>query len=988
MNRLYTLNLLHKLLITFSTVIIIAVAIMVFSVSRITTLVDNYREVLNSTIERQTHLNETANALMQIRLFTAYKALALDNAELNYVFDLTIPIYAAQEQAFDISIAAYHYVLAQIEARQEGVENLEYLLRQLTAAYLIYHNQVIPSITDAVYNENRQELQEAILLGINTGNFMSGSLNEIGDIVADLARNDLSGVNRLALRTLDTLTIAYVIVASFFVLLLLFMSHVIRKPVYNLMDATSKISSGDLTYPIRQSNKSEMGQLSNSIADMVDSISEMNRTVTIMDNLDIFMFVIDEYQDIIYMNRSMHKAYELPEDTLVSLTDDDGRFKDGKSKLDWLRNVRNSHDVLPHSNEVSYQNLGTYWDEYLGAWLEVRNASIRWIDGSPVQLYSLIDVTTQKEHEDQKEQYEKMLEEAVVASQMASLAKSTFIANTSHEIRTPMNSIIGYAELALGFESMSDKIRDYLENILDNSKLLLQIINDILDISKIEAGKLDMETVPFDLKKVLVHCRTAVQPMVESKNLTLHFYLEPRVDKLLIGSPTRLSQVFINLLSNAVKFTNSGIIKVTSNIVDMTEDTCTLTFSVRDSGIGMTKEQVSSIFDPFTQADESIARKYGGSGLGLTITKNLIEAMGGVLEVESVLRVGSKFSFTITFPTIEMQSEDLVSVIEEKELSRPQFTGDVLVCEDNHMNQGVIREHLEKVGLTPFIASNGQVGVELVQQRLKNNEPPFGLIFMDVNMPIMDGLEAAKLINEHNTGTPIVAMTANVMVNDLESYRKSGMEDIISKPFTTQELWRCLLKYFVPIHWSEEDVQKVQESRDKFRVKVVERFVKSNSKIYDEIVNSLANGDIEQAHRLAHNLKAHAGMVEQQRLYEIAAKIEANLAKNINTVSDADMETLRKEFELSMDKLGSTLNKTSGGKECDAQQAEYDNKIAVTWLNELESLLEDGNLKYLSYVDKLGLLPGSDDLINHMENFDEANALTALAELRKVIGGE
>ncbi|MCL2286659.1 MAG: ATP-binding protein [Firmicutes bacterium] len=979
MHRFYGLSLLQKLLLAFISVLIIAIAIMIFSIVRINTLVNRYSDLLSTVMERQAYLGDATNALTKMRLFTAYRALALDNREIAEHIDIDIPAYEAQEQAFLAGWHAYQYVLSQLDVSQREQVEFELLLQNLMATYMTYTELVIPSIISAVENEDRGSLHEAIILGVPTGNRMSELLREVREAVESLARNDEEEAENLAMRTINTILAAYILATVFIILVCFFMSHIIRKPVEALRAAAGKIADGDLTYPIRQSNNSEIGKLSGDIADMVDSISEMNRTVTIMDNLDLLMFVVDRNKDIIYMNRSMLQAYGLPHDTLVSLSRDDNRYE-----LDMLKNVHNVHDIMPHGNGVSYQNLGIHWDSCLGKWMEVRNASIRWIDGSNVQLYSLFDVTKQKEHEDEKDQYEKMLEEAVEASQMASLAKSTFIANTSHEIRTPMNSIIGYAELALGFENMSDKVRDYLENILGNSKLLLQIINDILDISKIEAGKLDIETVPFDLQKVLVHCQAAIQPLVENKNLTLHFYLEPNVNKLLLGSPTRLSQVFINLLSNAVKFTNSGIIKVSSTVVDLTEDSCTLTFTVRDSGIGMTKEQISSIFDPFTQADESIGRKYGGSGLGLTITKNLIEAMGGVLEVESVLRIGSKFSFTITFPTVEMQSDEYVSTIDERELSKPQFTGDVLICEDNHMNQGVIREHLEKVGLTTFIASNGKIGVELVQQRHKNNEPPFGLIFMDVNMPVMDGLEAAKLIQRFNTGTPIVAMTANVMVNDLESYKKSGMEDIISKPFTTQELWRCLLKYFVPIHWTEEDVIKVQKSRDTFRIKVAERFVKNNSGVYEDMANCLAEGNVEQAHRLIHNLKAHAGMVERQNLYEIAAKIEASLAKNINTVTDGDMDILRKEFELTMEELVSILNK-AGGKETEAKD-NYDNGMIRLWMDELESLVEDGNLKYLSYVDKLSSVPGSDELICHLENFDETNALIAMRRLREALG--
>ncbi|MCL2441059.1 MAG: ATP-binding protein [Treponema sp.] len=391
--------------------------------------------------------------------------------------------------------------------------------------------------------------------------------------------------------------------------------------------------------------------------------------------------------------------------------------------------------------------------------------------------------------------YQEELESALKAAKAASKSKSVFLANMSHEIRTPMNSIMGFSELALDGET-SQKTRDYLKNIKSNADWLLQIINDILDISKIESGKMELEVIPFDMHELFSSCRTLVMPKAVEKGILLHFYAEPSMGKMPVGDPTRLRQVLVNLLSNAVKFTNSGMIKLVSDIIHMDDKTISMNFEIRDSGIGMTPEQIQVIFDPFTQAETGTTRKYGGTGLGLTITKSIIEMMGGNLTVDSVPGIGSKFSFSLTFDTIDVPEEEAqLKQIDLNDIKKPSFDHEVLLCEDNEMNQMVIREHLKRVGIKTVIAENGKAGVDIIKNRINNGEKPFDLIFMDMYMPVMDGLEATAEIKKIITSTPIIAMTANVMTEDQEVYKAGGMDDYLGKPFTSQELWRCLIKY-------------------------------------------------------------------------------------------------------------------------------------------------------------------------------------------------
>jgi CheY-like chemotaxis protein len=375
-----------------------------------------------------------------------------------------------------------------------------------------------------------------------------------------------------------------------------------------------------------------------------------------------------------------------------------------------------------------------------------------------------------------------------------------------------MNSILGYSELALDGD-IPGTTREYLGKIVTNTKWLLRVISDLLDISKIESGNLVLEEIPFDVAEVAEYCHSLFHAEAVSKGLEFLFDTSGLKKKnvRLIGDPTKLTQICVNILSNAVKFTKDGTITLAVSTIGCTEnickyncdkEACTLKFEIKDTGIGLTKEQIDKIFEPFIQADVGTTRKYGGTGLGLAIAKRIIEAMGGRLMVESAPGAGSTFSFVLDFKTAEIDANSPRSYLEERaELEKPRFNGEeVLIVDDNAMNIGVAFEHLNRVNLKPFIAKNGIEAVDVVKQRIKDGKAPFSLIFMDRHMPEMDGKEAASIINGLRLGTPIIAMTAEVaMQTPYAPYSEHGMSGHLSKPFTTQEMWRCLLDN-LPVH--------------------------------------------------------------------------------------------------------------------------------------------------------------------------------------------
>jgi CheY-like chemotaxis protein/HPt (histidine-containing phosphotransfer) domain-containing protein len=423
-----------------------------------------------------------------------------------------------------------------------------------------------------------------------------------------------------------------------------------------------------------------------------------------------------------------------------------------------------------------------------------------------------------------------------------------------------------------------------------------------------------------------------VLPIADEKGLNMHFYAEPSLGKKLCGDPMRIRQILVNLLSNAVKFTNSGMVKMLAVITKATEDRATMLFEVKDSGIGMSPEQIETIFDPFTQADSSVTRKFGGTGLGLAISKNFIELMGGTLFVDSTVGLGSKFSFELEFDLICDEEADAMpkqTVFDTSE--KPKFNGEVLVCEDNILNQQVVIEHLSRVGLSAVVANDGKEGVDIVKKRLKTGKM-FNLIFMDMHMPVMDGLDATEKIlelfrevksdeAEHpgiGSPPPIVALTANVMSDALELYKKSGISDTLGKPFTTNELWQCLIKYFTNENYSLNP-EKPSKSRslnrsDDINMQMTELqtiFVQDHQETYAKIVKALESGDIKTAHRLVHSLKGNAGFIKEARLQEVSGKVESLLAQEPDsdgmTLVEEYMNVIKAELKLVLDKLAPLL---------------------------------------------------------------------------------
>ena len=493
----------------------------------------------------------------------------------------------------------------------------------------------------------------------------------------------------------------------------------------------------------------------------------------------------------------------------------------------------------------------------------------------------------------QKQMQQKM-EEAIQIAENSAKAKETFLTNMSHEIRTPLNVIIGMIR-EIGKEALTTNQKIYLKHAESSSFHLLSIVNNVLDMSKIEAGEFKLDIKDFSLSAVLSNVKSILSSRANGKKIDFKVECSDNIAKALRGDSLRLSQVLINLLGNSIKFTDKGSVVLKVNLLSDNSEIQKVSFEVADTGIGMSEEYLKRIFKKFTQEYDASNRAYEGTGLGMSISKQIIEMMGGQIAINSKKGQGTNISFSIDFP---VGIEENLIVIDKNTRSYDISGTRVLLVEDNEMNRFIARQSLLQAKCILTEAINGKEAIDILRTK------QFDLILMDIQMPEMDGVEATKIIREElNLKTAIIALTANAFKHDMDLYMSIGMDDYLIKPYKEEELF-AKVEQIVRLRkgnakgkelkisnnaeksdvrhlYSLRQIEVISGGDKKFVATLIAMFLKLSDETIELLNEALESNNIEQIKRLAHKIKPSLDNLEVNDLHN-----EIRLLEQYNPVTD------------------------------------------------------------------------------------------------------
>jgi len=496
-------------------------------------------------------------------------------------------------------------------------------------------------------------------------------------------------------------------------------------------------------------------------------------------------------------------------------------------------------------------------------------------------------------------------------AEAAAKAKSDFLSNMSHEIRTPMNGVLGMVEL-LRHTSLDEEQLEYLQTMSGSGRALLVIINDILDLSKMEAGRMELESFTFSLERLLLELSNSFESEASAKDAKMGVDIDLTLPPYLLGDEVRLRQILTNLIGNAIKFTESGEVVVTARVVEQQREEATIYFSVRDTGIGIPEEKCGTIFETFTQADSSTTRRYGGTGLGLAITKNLVRYMGGEITLQSKEGVGSTFSFELQFQIPLEAPKEKESAVRPLQQSKEKAR--FLVVDDVEANQLVAKKMLEKMGVIVELASDGQ---QALQRLVDQERDKFDVVLMDLQMPVMDGLEATQKIRASGNDVSIVILTATVDQKEQEEVLAAGADGVLHKPVQLHQLQDLLeqkedtkaVDLDLPVVERLNQLQ-VEEMKGLFEEEfgqLVDSYreeVKSNM---EQLRKLSVTEEIEEVAKAAHAIKSSSLSIGASSAASCAQQLEHSAREDERDAVPVLIDRLEKETASCIEALEETL---------------------------------------------------------------------------------
>ena len=645
---------------------------------------------------------------------------------------------------------------------------------------------------------------------------------------------------------------------------------------------------------------------------------------TTLDSTDNGILVVSAAGAILNINRRFQKLWRIPDELVLAGQDGQllsyvlDQLSDPES---FLRRVEAIYPTDQEKRGLLHFKDGRIFERY------TRSLTL---DDQLARLWSFRDIT-------ERQQILQALAQAKEAADAANRAKSEFLANMSHEIRTPMNAIMGMIYLCLKNTALTHQQQNYLDKAYGASVSLLSLLNDILDLSKVEAGQLEMASIFFTLDEVIENLITVVADKAQDKGLAFLVDIAPETPRSLIGDPLRLGQVLINLGTNAVKFTQQGKIAVSVRWLEARDEQVHLEFIVRDTGVGMTSEQTRIIFQPFQQADSSITRKYGGTGLGLSISHQLVEMMNGTIDVESRPGEGSAFRFDVWLGAGEKAERTSLSSASAADPTSRMMPTDglagrrLLVVEDNPINQEVVRGLLERFGAIVEMAVNGAEAVTLLQRR---GARLFDAVLMDIQMPEMDGYEATRQIRALPgfEELPIIGLSAHVQRQERERMRAAGMNDSVGKPIDPRLLFKTLARYITlataTARPKERDssavpvlpgidvagcLDRLGGDAPLFR-QLLAYFSSHYGQFTQQIRDLLAVGSRTEAIRLAHSVKGAAGNLGIVAVQQSAAWVELALSNGEDGAIEEKIHALQQTIQAACDVIDAGLSAATTAK--------------------------------------------------------------------------